>query len=245
MQFGNPLVAGAQVTQGQIVSLGQVVSPGSATALINASITNGPFSGILIHVHNPGGATVGIGLWASVTNGEGHTFSGALPPQPTVAALALTDYYGIIPCECGVADALQIQVQFGAQPPANTVVNAYGLTDGRPQLMRPDGRMYPIGARITGAYSLVAGSQTMLAAPANGRYLLKKIGARSVNGTSVDVQGTVNGAVSELLGVASGGGQIVVEYESGLLLDPATAVTFNNSATQGGGGEVTYDIVPS
>lgn len=247
MQFGNPLVASQQFTQGQIIELGTAISPSSATALINAAITNGPFSGILIHVHNPGGATVGNGLYAQVTNAEGHTFSGALPAQPTIAALALTDYYGIIPCECAVADELSIVVVWAATPPVNTSVTAYGLTDGRPTLVRPDGRSYPLASTYaTGTLAASPGPVTAVPAPpASQRLLVHSLYMNcQTAGVSANAQMTVNGVQGATLEVVGNGASNQV-YDSGLLLDPATPINLTVGAAATARLNVLYDIVPA
>jgi hypothetical protein len=251
MKFGTPLAQFVQpFSQGQLDPLGSVVSPGSALATINANTVRS-YSAILIHVHNPGGATVGFAKWAKVQGPLTalQTFSGAFPPQPTVAAIALPDVQTIIGCANTPGDTLTVTVQFTAQPPAGTTVFVYGMTALPPVLMRPDGRNYPIGTFNVAVTTAGGAAGTLIPAPASTERIHVKTLHITASGGNASLNATISGVLTSFDASFSPGATTTTLVHpvppDGIILDPATPLSIAAQAGASQVGMCLYDLVPA
>lgn len=250
MQFGQPLNAALNpFSLGQADLLGTALMSGSGTAspvLDLVALNN--YTALLVHIHNPGGATIADALWAQVQTAlASSTFSGAFPSQPTVAAIGLSDLQTIIGCQNNIGDGLIVTVAFSGTPPANTGITVYGLTNYVPSPRRGDGRNYPLGSFVANATAANV-STTLIAAPgSSNRILLRylQFSNATVAGSQAAVTGTLSGANNDLLRASTNDADNSI-YESGLLLDPNTSVGLTSSpAGAFASCSAVYDIVPA
>jgi hypothetical protein len=167
--------------------------------------------------------------------------------------------YFNIPVFKGDTVVIDIIAPAGSFTAAKNNFSAVILGEPVPVELRSDGRGLPIGSQVVSIEISASAGGTILAAPAAGfRFLLSSIamtGAAVTAGTEdFQARATVNGTVTPLLNAASTGTSVStispaasLTSPSGILCDPATAITSNAT----GGSDVTdpwftvvYDIVP-
>jgi hypothetical protein len=119
----------------------------------------------------------------------------------------------------------------------------YGLTNNPGVQLRSDCRAYPLGATPAGHFMASGTTGVIIAAPASPlRIMLRS--ATAISETAglayVTWTNTNTGIVVAATGTA---GSNTVEFDSGLLLPPATALKIKRTVTGNAWGFVTYDLV--
>jgi hypothetical protein len=153
-------------------------------------------------------------------------FGCVLTPAP---ASGTAESQGAVPFLNQKGDTIQVTPYAGGAGTGSFSI--FGLTNGNlAQLIRSDGRAYPVGK-----FSVLGGAATanFIPAPANPLRVLLSSGNVSVSGAAgaqyVIVQGTINGNVVDLMQATAGnnGGAAVplTVPPGGILLDGATAVS--------------------
>ena len=185
----------------------------------------------------------------SVTNAENQIWVAPFAPEFT----GLRPYMqATAPLTCASGDTLTVTIYTITALTALTVsVNA--MTTGPVPPVRSDGRVFPLGSAV--AVSTVAAAAGAL------RYMLKSVevyahmgGAATTGVKAWFAQGVIGGVTRTLCGAAgqTQGNSLssnAVSWESGLLLDPATAITISSfligTAPTSDGSTVTvaYDTV--
>lgn len=252
MQFSQSGITSIQFAPGQVDTLGVFTAPSSAAPQYNVVALN-TYNGIMVVISNPVSTIPAIGWYAQVTNisaGVHGIFSGAFPCQPTTAALAVPQYEVILGCANNINDTLGVTIVFNNVPPSGTIIAIYGLTGAINRAVRPDGRNCPVGM-FNGATALLTsnGPSNIIAAPPTATRIMLK-SAQVANGTAggavlATINVTMNGASVVLLQVLNAPSANVQGWESGILLDPGTAVTLSGSGTPVASAQATYDLVPA
>lgn len=139
-------------------------------------------------------------------------------------------YQALAAIACSVGDTIQI-VAYGTFTPGS-FGEASGMTNGPVPPVRHDGRGHPLGRFNASALAPGAGAFTLVGAPGSSfRIFIKSLHVSSTT-AFMDINGTLNGAGVEIIGVPTS--QVaVLEKESGLLMDANTALTYNSGAANG------------
>jgi hypothetical protein len=156
---------------------------------------------------------------------------------PTITAVYSQDPNGLIVQDGpgGVSIAGTVVVE-GTSTPKTLPVGTLGV--------RSDGRSYPLGSNIAHSSSSSAGTLTLVSAPGAGLHIMLRsifINGGASQGGAYTV--TIGGLTLPLLDFSSGVGALnSMEFETGLLLDANTSVTWTQAAAFGEVG-CTYDVV--
>lgn len=153
----------------------------------------------------------------------------------------------MVPYSYTTISALNIQVTSSVNQVHNcpTFIIGYGAPPNGSQgnqLVRPDGRDYPIGQNSAQANVGGATASTLVAAPGAGLHLLLySTGIQSATNFAAHI-GTIGGTSTSFHGLGGpGGGSTFVTWPGGLLLDANTALTFATGAAAD--LSVIYDVV--
>ena len=202
----------------------------------------------------PGGSLVGVTLTFDAAPPAGAVISCALGTGSATSAMPVTPMQTqVVPPTASSGNPLSLQFWFTypelpvspSVPEIYVVSNVSGWTAGSmsllltmasssspPYLVRADGRCRPAGMFVTSAIEVVAGTPTLVAAPAAPyRLLLRRlwiIATATSGGDYATINGTVGGASSMLVysnADTYSPQPAEVEWDDGLLLDVATALT--------------------
>lgn len=167
---------------------------------------------------------------------------------PSVGGAAT--FTAIIPVEglvkTGTLTKIVVGIYTSAASTETYVIMIFGLSKNPGMQLRPDGRAYPLGSQVAGAAVAGLTSVTLITAPATPlRVILRSLTIagnwqNSAKRATVRfaVQATIGGNTQAVLnaiasGTGGGGGTADIEWESGLLCDPDTAVTCVISSMNG------------
>lgn len=150
------------------------------------------------------------------------------------------------------ASALRITLTASVNQVISSVTFIWGVSSVAPsqqgsQLIRADGRAYPIGSLGATSFLLAAGSTPLIAAPGAGLHILLDTMSFSYAGASGAGLGgsigiTVGGVVLPIVDT-SAQGFVQSAIPGGILCDANTAVNLNQSGAGVTTAAVTYDVV--
>jgi hypothetical protein len=107
---------------------------------------------------------------------------------------------------------------------------------------RPDGRAYPQNSNLANSAFGAGGTTSLVPAPAApSRIMIGSMMLAALGGTP-NLVATVEGNTVVIL-IAVGPGALNVTFPTGLLLDPATPLTYNGAAAGASNTSCTYDLV--
>lgn len=243
MQFGNPLIAVAQFTPGQVDQLytGTSGTTAGAGSLIIPVIALNSY--VAVAIVNAGAvpncvAVEAFNNSASVAVGS----SCGVPRQPNANDLL------ILPISCNAGDTLDVVFDVNAASTGHAV-SIVGLTSyPNLPLQRPDGRLYPMGNFSASTFLIAAGSTPLIAAPGAGLRIHIHSLSFSCTGSGAGLGGSINATVNTVAGPiveSTQAGMFTMAPPQGILCDTNTAVNLSQSGAGATTGSVLYDIVPT
>jgi hypothetical protein len=226
-------IAAALSTQGTVDNLG--------TFPINASfnvVARHSYTALLVVTATQVGHSAFYANVANTSQFPAVALFGAPLQNYTVAATAAR---GLVACANGPGDTLQVTI-FGTALAVADTVTVLGLTASPALPVRPDGRAYPLGSFFVASQSAAGVTTTPISAPPAGVRIMLKTLQLICTGGGAAVSATINGGTGAILYGATGVSANMPIPDTGILLDPATALT-----VPGVGGvvtqcTVTYDL---
>ncbi|MGH7239260.1 MAG: hypothetical protein ACREHG_04235 [Candidatus Saccharimonadales bacterium] len=172
-----------------------------------------------------------------------RTFVGAFGYTQHATGTATVRRYQTIIASANEVGAT-LYVQLFSTPRVATIANVriFGFTLNPGISARSDGKMHPIGNRVSTAG--VTGTVVNLAPSPSSplRILLYSLSVSSFATKNAVVQGAINGKVRQLLSTGSKGANTIA-WNQGLLLDPAAQLTLGSTTTGAMFAQCTYDLV--
>jgi hypothetical protein len=215
------------------------------TGILNTSLTYLP---VIEHGITALSVSVEVHLAATITVTVTDA-TGIVPAwsQQQVAGAALQTLQFVSPYSYTTASALKVIVTSSVNQVANspTFIIGYGAPlSGQQgvQLVRPDGREYPVGQHAT-FNAANAVSVTVIPAPGAGIHILLASATYGQTSTAGSLNATINGAASVLAASAVAATYPVGLPAGGLLLDANTPLTIIGTAGSGASVAVIYDLV--
>ena len=213
-------------------------SPQSFTVTLDAL-----YLGVMVVIESPGQNDMQV-----IFDNQGLV--GVQQQQTQILGGAGTPGTFFFPARNFLGDTVKITLSFTSALTGGQIA-IYGVRSIPGIGMRADGRTHPLGSIWGGSQGVAAVGATTLvfASSAPSRFLIKSVSlavGAGPNGNAAYLYGTLGAAVAILASGVSGsaaGATMAIEWESGILLDPATGIVLQSSQATYIAAAVLYDIV--
>lgn len=207
-----------------------------------ANAAENQYAGVMVNI--------AAGISVSVAGAIENVTKGIISQYQTVSFPGTGANAGrtiFFPIPCDIGDVLEF-IALGVTGNTLLVVTVWGLGTMPPNtpILRPDGRLPPVGALTSALVLANNGNVNMLPAVAGVSYMLKSATVLSEGTTATivigSITGTINGQGAAFV-LCGSGGEGNLEWENGLLCDANTPVVMGSSGAANVLGSVQYDPV--